>query len=362
MITRPNRLVLLLLLCLLQFSAAAQKILVNSFDGLFELNGAPGECTLGPSIPYCDNNEGGPISSIALHNDILYFIKGMTLDLYRAVLGSPDQCQLVARLPEDENGLHTQYNALTADLYGNVYALSSSGQLLRYREGDAEPTILGKAPVGSGGDMLYYKGDLYYAGITGDIYKINLENPSVSSKHISVSGFTFIGLISFPSGCDENKVYGVADAYTQSQLVELDLDNKTYSGVVCTLPILALDAASVVEDGRTAGVLLDSVAIEPPCGKRSTGKLQLHAFSATPGPLTFTMDGRSNTTGYFDAVSAGAHAVRISNAIGCAVDTSIVVGNGLSTQFVVSKKNVASCTRPDGELSLSGVTTSYFPV
>ncbi|MBL7735632.1 MAG: gliding motility-associated C-terminal domain-containing protein, partial [Chitinophagaceae bacterium] len=124
----------------------------------------------------------------------------------------------------------------------------------------------------------------------------------------------------------------------------------------------ALDAASVVEDGRTAGILLDSVTIEPPCGKRSSGTLQLHAFSATPGPLTFTMDGRSNTTGYFDAVSAGAHAVRISNAIGCVVDTSIVVGSGLSTQFVVTKKDVGSCTLPDGELSLSGVTTSYFPV
>ncbi len=355
-----KKIFLLVILCFSYHFLLAQKILVNSPEGLYELTGMPGDCSIGEAIPYCTNYDER-IFSTALHNDVLYFVSGKRNDLYRTSLKYPHMCARVASLPPD--GFHDNYNALTVDLYGNVYALSLTGQLVRYKYGDQSPTIIGMVPQGSGGDMIYHKGDLYYTTAHGDIYKINLDNPRNSTFHMRVQDFVFYGLISLPFSCNQNMIYGIYSQGTESFLVEIDLDNKTSSGIVCSLPINIYDAASVVEDGRTMGVILDSVKITGPCKNlTNTFNLQLYAFSSSPGDIMYSMNGEQNNTGIYNNITEGMYNIHISNSRGCTLDTIINIGPDLSPHFTVDLKQPQSCIKNDGEIEVLDVSTTYNPV
>lgn len=346
---------------ILTSTSFAQKVIINGYDSIFELNGGPGSCLIKPGMTFCSNTTDSWIFSSALYNDTLFFITGRGTDLYKATLNDPGSCRFLTNLPDD--GRQNAFNSLTVDLYGRVYGISIGGLLFRYDGILTQPVVLGFLPKPPGGDMLYYNGHMFYATTSGEIYQINLEDPSQSILYMSVSQYTFIGLISFPFDCDKNKVYGIANSFPGSKLVGLDMENKTLTGEECYFPVQIFDAASVVEDGKTAGIIIDSITMKVPCDDaQNTGSVYIHAFTATKGAMTYKLDGMSNNSGIFNDISLGVHNVSITNARNCIKDTVIELKSGLSSYFQINTIYPMDCSQNDGEIRVINAFTNYPPV
>jgi gliding motility-associated-like protein len=181
-------------------------------------------------------------------------------------------------------------------------------------------------PFVSAGDMVFYMGDLYMASKTG-IVKVNIANPAVSTMHIPMNSVNVYGMAVLSVDCNLNKVYAfqTVDAGDATDLIELDLVNRTIVGVACRVPFGVADAASDVEGGNFAGISINEIRVIPQCNV--TGKGQIRVIRE-PGQAIYTylLDGTiSNTTGIFENLDPGTYHIEITTPGGCYKDTMVDV-------------------------------------
>ncbi len=301
----------------------AQRIFVNTIDALYELTGGVGSCTYVNAGNFCQGHHG-QIFSTALYKDTLYYISLDENALYSVKLDAPGSCTFLTTFPVSGT-FSASMNALTVDKNGILYAIDFfNDDFYRYNPYTDQLDSLGKVPHHSAGDLLFYKDKLLLSTIGYGIWEINIDTPANSVQYMSTGNFEFFGLISFPYECGKNKVYAFAPAGGFTRLVELDLEARMVVGVVCSLPFVVYDGASVVENGNTIGISVDSILLHSPCsGTGQTGSARIVARSASPGSLTYLLDNTiSNTDGIFANVSPGTHQLKITNQLGCTKDTS----------------------------------------
>ena len=342
---------LLLITCLfLLHPVLAQKVIVNTNSGIYTINEGAGLCDYTDAGPFCEApNFSGTIFSSALHKDTLYFITFNHI-LYRTVLGHPGTCTELTSFPQAIANF-ASLNSLTCDKDGMLYAADAeTRQLFHYNPYTNTKTILGVLNVRPGGDLIFYKEKLMLTVSNGDIYEVNISNPAASTLYISIPGRVFFALVAVPFDCNKNKYYGLEWWLGETRLQELDMENKTITGIDCTLPVLAFDGASAVDDGTTLGVMINTIIAKPSCSNNLLTDIQAKAYTAATGVLSYTLDGGApNNTGIFTGLAAGIHNLRVRNSINCFADTAIdIKGFPPASLSVVANKVDPVCKDMNG--------------
>ena len=346
----------------------AQRAFFNTGSGVYELTGNIGNCTYKNWGHFCipDSN----VYSLAMHKDTLYLLTALS-DLYRVIPDAPGSCQYLTTLPNFmSTGAPASYTCLCCDKNGVLYAVDGFGKgLYRYDPHTDQTDMLGILPVMPAGDLVFYGDTLLYAAslivnsggvVPASIYTVNINAPASSKLFMSIAGYNFWGLIAVPHDCSTNRLFGITDGYP-ARLVEIDPVARTLSGVVCELPFSALDAASTLEDGSIAGLLIDSLAVQAACGANTTGSLQVFTYGVRDGSTRFTLDGGpTNTTGFFPGIPVGAHAVHIQSlsSSGCVADTTFILGKGLSDDIQYQVTEPLDCSHQNGFLQVSASSQS----
>jgi gliding motility-associated-like protein len=145
--------------------------------------------------------------------------------------------------------------------------------------------------------MIFFEGDLYMASLSG-IVKVNISNPSLSTMHIAMNSTAVYGMAVLSVDCNLNKVYAFETiaAGDATNVIELDLVNRTVVGTACQIPFVP-------------------------------GKGQIRVIRE-PGQAEYTYllnSTISNTTGIFENLDPGTYRIEISTPGGCYLDTSVVV-------------------------------------
>lgn len=335
----------------------AQKVYVNTFNDLYELE--PGNVCQNTSVSYtCATNPDGRIFSSALHNDTLYFVAGSSNAIYRKRLPAGG-CALLTTFPFTGSWAGVSMNSMTVSKTGIIYLIDyNTIELHEYNPYTDVKRLVGTLPQRPAGDLMFYNDKLLYSAEGGVIYEINMGNTPASTVFMNTPGYNFFGLISFPFNCNENKIYGLSPAPTGTELVELNLVDRIVVGPVCTLPLAVYDAASNVENGNTTGVSLESIRIQPPCDpSANTGTVTFAGHTAAEGQLTYTLDNNTtNHTGEFANVDIGPHTIHIENGLGCSQDSFFTMTRGLDPNFILNKVQPLTCPENNGAVAVTAAS------
>lgn len=339
----------LFLLLLLHGNTSGQSIIFNDPKDLYEI--VDGTCTYKklnqsdisrpPAYPF----------SIARFKDTIYILMGNN-DVYRTTIAAPDNLVRIGKIPMLSSAV-----SFCSDKHGTLYGIADL-DLYRFDPHTGAFDFLGNVPQAPGGDMVFYKDTLMYVSESG-VIAVDMKNPSASQMIIPIPGYYLVGMVSLPVDCNRNKFYGLGTAAgkTYPDLVEIDPETRTVIGPVCNIPYYVLDAASQVEDGTTLGVTVDSIDMQSPCGTVATGGVHIFAYTAANGDLTYTVDGTmTNTTGVFDNLPPGSHAVHITNATNCFKDTSFAITQGISAVLSLGPRNPTDCYHMDGSVDIMATT------
>lgn len=330
--TLPGILFFIILLLFGTGNAYCQIAYINTQQEIFQLTGGPGNCSRIQLNNECgiDNN----ILSIAVYKDTVYY-NTWSGELKRFKPGVPGSCEVLI-----DGG--PSYNAMTIDKNGIIYMATE--ELSRYDPYKKQLTNLGRMPFFSGGDMIFFKDKLLLAGYdpfdwsTG-IFEINPDN--LASSKLFMNTPPFIGLLSYPTPCSKSRYFGLSSFNAfNTQLIELDLDNKVVIGNACSMPIDILDAASSTENGLDDVVVITQLQITKP-PQSATGTVRVSAFYPASGTIKYVLDNRmTNTSGVFPNTPAGRHSIMAIAAGGlCSVDTIFTILNE-SQSFPVGSTDV----------------------
>jgi gliding motility-associated-like protein len=317
--------------------------------GLKKVSLMNGNCSSGNVSP-CSNSSG---FSISMYKDTLYTID-MSRNLRRSVIVNNVEtaCKIIATLS-------LQYNSLTVDSAGMLYG-AHYNTLSRIDPRSGKETILGTLPYPSAGDMIFYQGDLYLAADipSAGIVKINIDTPRLSKMYIPFQNRQVYGLVNIAVECNKNKVVAVEWTGTNSNLIELDMVNKRIVGSICTLPYLVYDAASSVETGRVANIVIEEIKQIPQCSNKPlSGGLNIKCSSGV-STYTYTLNNTlSNTTGLFTGLAAGNYAIHISSALGCVRDTFASVQQADTSKFQLEVIH-SICNAKSGSITINTSSTA----
>jgi gliding motility-associated-like protein len=318
----------------------------NSQNQIFRLDGNAGTCNP-VAIPNGCGVETN-LLSIALFKDTMYY-NTFGDQLKRFKLGAPGSCEILLT----NNGA---FNSLTVDKNGMLYMASNS--LYRYDPYARILTNLGRIPFNSGGDLIFFNGELLLAGfdpvtLVNGIFKLDIDNPGNSTLYMTTS--RFIGLISYPVPCANSRYFGLSALGARTDFIEIDLANKREIGVACTINMEILDAASTTETGVNDDVHINSLQITAPCAPGGMGSVKVTAEYATPGPITYILDnGTTNTTGIFPSLTAGNHTIRAIAPNGqCRKDTSFTIVAGIHLITGIETVRPDRCQVNSGSITIT---------
>lgn len=335
-----------------------KRVIVNTPDALYELTGNGSNCTYTKLDDICPGSNN--FFSTALYGQTLYFISNLNNDVYSIDLTTPRSCRYVTSFPVTDYYLGlSAMNAFTVDKNGLLYAVdASTWHLFRCNPYTKETVFLGKVPQAPAGDLVFYEDKLLLATAGHGLYEINISNPMASVPFMSTNNYSFYGLISFPADCRKNKIFGFAPAAGGTVMVQLDLEAKTVGAEVCQLPFIVYDAGSIVETGNTLGIWVDSILIKAPCTPDElTGSVSVSGYSATAGELVYTLNNSvENKHGRFDQLLKGNYQLTITNEIGCKLDTSFTIGQGLSPDALITSTDPRTCELPGGSIFMETIS------
>lgn len=343
---------LIVLLLFPAFNALrAQLTYFNTSSQFFRLEGGAGSCNY---IPI--DNPCGPetdMLSMALYKDTMYY-NTFQGKLKRFKLGTPGSC-------EELLSGSALFNSMTIDKNGILYMASNS--LFRYDPYTGSLQDLGRLPFASGGDLIFFNSKLFLAGqdpanFSSGIYEINIANPSASFLYMSTS--PFIGLVSYPVPCTHSRYFGLQAGNAFTTMVELDLVNKVEKTNTCIIPEIVLDAASTTENGRNDDIYISGLQITAPCRANETGIVKIIAEYATPGPITYILNGNiTNTTGIFPDLPVGNYSITTIAPNGlCKKDTSFTIEAGANMISKIQPTNPDQCFLNSGTIHIESPPVS----
>ncbi len=340
---------LIVIFFLLSLDVYAQSFYVGTSDGYLK------KVTLGPtgatstSIGTC--NSAPVFGSITLYKNTFYQANGLQVQQGNITSNGIVNC-LVVSTPALQLG-----NALTVDSTGVLYM--DSGYDI-YKVDPKSPVVIrvGTTPFQSGGDLIFYKKDLYLASTVG-IVKIDQTNPANSTLHIPITQNIY-GLVAIAYSSTRNKIYALAVNGNSTDLLELDMENKTIVGIAATLPYIVYDAASDVEDGEIPKIVIDSVQQTTPCPYR--GKVDLQVVCQNPLiDYQYILNNTIiNTTGSFQ-VAPGAYNLKVKSTVQTKDTTIIVTAKGLAKPVTTIAKNDENCDQP-GQVSFNVSNGSQYTI
>ncbi|WP_316811411.1 gliding motility-associated C-terminal domain-containing protein [Pedobacter heparinus] len=243
--------------------------------------------------------------SIAMNKTGFYWLRSPYL--YKGDLNANAliNCQILA-------GGTTGSSALTIGPDNRAYY--SSNRLYATDLTTLQTVSLGPMNYTPTGDMCFFSGSLYMAANQG-IIKVDITDPTKSYVYLPLSpNLNMFGLVSVATSLHKNTVYGLCSVgNNQTDVLELDLENKQIIGVVGTLPYAILDAASPVEDGSITGIELDKIEITQDCSAPNKAIVEILTKPHLE-EFTYVLNGISNTTGKFTGIDPGTYTMNITSA------------------------------------------------
>ena len=235
-----------LLICL-SYKAQTQSatfITLSNTDQLEQVTIGASGCTHS-QLSLCTGTTGSPLS-IALNGNILYIVDNQGF-LYKTPLNSSGTCTNLGKFLSAS----TKIYGLTVDKNGKVYA--ANGSQIEVYNPNATPKfkIIGNVPATYkiGGDLLFYKGQLYMScdNTTNALIKVDTLNPANSSLYLTFTSPSVFGFASVTVPCSNNQAYALSTSGSTTDIVGINMSTKLETGTVCTLPYKINDAASVAE-------------------------------------------------------------------------------------------------------------------
>ena len=277
--------------------------------------------------------------SIALYKNTLYFNDYNSL--YKATI-KQDSVVDVNRIA----AVDYYPTSLTVDIDGKLYYVINKTLYSCSSTGDV--TKLGDMPYESAGDLVFYKGDLYMASLSG-IVKVDISNPAASIVYMQDVSGNVLALTSVAFDCNTNKIYGLESVVNDTRVLDIDLDKKTVTVTPYSYPIHSSDAASSVETGAVAGITIDAIENLPVCGTGQS-EIQIRA-SPLSQHYNYTFDGTTNNTGSFIAQMPGRYQITVTSAGGCVKDSFVVIPD-----FNIKPSHETTAVKPvcenDGQITV----------
>ena len=195
--------------------------------------------------------------SIGMDGNLLYIVDNNGY-LYSNTLGpngTTGNCVNLGQFKSKSTAIY----GMTVGPGGKVYA--ASGSLIETYTPKTATTgtfgTLGSLPTKwtIGGDLLFYKGNLYEAvNINGSktnnaLIMVDTTNPALSSLYLNFNaGTSVFGFASVTVPCSNNQAYALSTGTTTTDIYAVDMISKTQSTTAtCVLPYKVNDAASVAE-------------------------------------------------------------------------------------------------------------------
>lgn len=346
----------------------AQRVFVNTFGQLYEINTSTNPYTFREITGFCTQFTETAVFSIAVHKNTMYYNTNGSSRVYGFSLDNPSQCRIIGDFNSMSGGGGNEANSLTVDKDGTIYtALFNRGMLMRMNPAtgvveNLGPMAAGGVGIRSGGDLIFYKGALYLAALSGDIFELNLNNPAESKLAISSTQFqtTIYGLISVAKDCANNSVFAIQ---ADGRFVELDMDQKRTTGNSFFVPLSVFDGASSVEDGNTLGVNIDSIVIKAPClDPAATAEVRVVASTSAAGALSYKLgNAAAQSSAIFTQVVPGTYTLRVSTAANCFKDSTFTIVRGIPQITSLTGVNPQNCDRQNGSITVAG-TSAYLPL
>ena len=219
-------------------------MIVDAVGSTFEIN--PTNC----SIIQLDSCFGGFISSLTLINNTVYFTDGVAL--YRYTYNTYTSCEYLGLLVP-LNSLFS-INSLTSSLNGIIYA-AGGNTIISYDTNTSIFANVGELPVQwqSAGDLVFLNNKLYLSTTIFELVEINLSNLSTSQSILTFPNTTSIyGLATVGVNCAENLLFALnITGFNTTTILPINLANSIAGNSICTIPFIALDAASLSENGSS---------------------------------------------------------------------------------------------------------------
>ncbi len=298
-----------------------------------------------PTYLFSCVSPGTAQTDIAYFNDTVYLVDGANnAHLFRSILSqSTPQCTLLGTFSH-------WVTSLAVDSLGVVYAAGES--LSKYTPSNGSFSMVGTFPAGmySGGDLTYYKGQMYMYTSSNTLVQVDVNNPSLSSFFMSFTTPNIYGGITLPKSCNTNSLYAISSDNTTntSKLIEIDMDNKVEMGTLCTYNKILWGAGSFVGSPPA----FDSIKLGRPCSNEgNNGSIQVQVKSPNI-LLTYTLNGAvSNKTGVFTNLVPGTYTINVSNGIGCSTDTMVTLTMAQSPSFSATPIH-PNCVANNGQIVL----------
>lgn len=327
---KKQLLVWAIILCFCKLNAQSI-ILVSNGGGIYSLDINSVSCTT-----QLINNFGcgGSPFSAALFKDTLYYVSfdptTHAPTLFQSILNNNSYCKKfkIDNIP----------NNLTVDSAGIVYWQGADApvELFSFNPHTGALINHGQMNYASSGDLIFYNGKLFLA--SEGLVEVNVQKPEDSKIYMSTGNHSFYGLINIPVGCNKNQVFGIETKGTgESDLIEIDMENKKIGSIFCTIPFDVYDAASITETGIVKGISVASLQVHPDCGINGhSGSININAVSASPGVINIYLNGKAtDNTGVFKNLLPGNYNFHIVSSEGCTIDTIINIVQSAQLNFSV---------------------------
>ncbi len=248
------------------------------------------------------------------------------------------------------------FDALTTSSSGTIYATGRNGALWTFDVSTGIAMFLGNIGFGYGGDLAFYKGELYMTSVFDDlIIRVdldNLANSNIVMTNAGGEGGGMYGIVTYAEDCNDVRFYGIVSGnYT---VVAIDLDALTID-TVCILDQFFTGAATSHEFIASAPVKArDTIISHPDCGVNN-GMITINAIGGTP-PYEYSINGNpSQTLNSFQNLSANEYEIVITDSRGCfsTLNLKLMARNIILIDSIqITEK---TCDLNNGQISVSPI-------
>lgn len=300
-----GKLLLFILFLFFYTKTYSQQFYAATSNGQLQLVTLTANGPVSEIVPACND---GNYFSIAIFTNKIYFSNAYG-NLYAGNLtGSPvsvTNCQLIS------SGVFA--NSMTVDKQGVIYyAIYNQLYMIDPNSPSPASVFLGSMPYSATGDLAFFQNELYMASGQG-IVQVKLKAPSQSTLYIPYTATQYIYGLANVAVNGTDVFFALSLSGSSTNLIELDMQNKTIKGNVGSLPYNVYDAGSVTEAGVVPSIEITDTRITEECDIFNKARVEIITKQHT-GKYTFTIDnGQTNLTGIFDNLAPGIHPLTITS-------------------------------------------------